>query len=107
MIRMKKSVLLLVLASILVQGIKGQETPVLLSIGDEQVSLEEFERIYRKNNNAATLNQQNPEEYLELFINFKLKVMEAEALGMDTTARFLNELEGYRKQLAQPYLVDE
>ena len=80
---------------------------MLLSVGDEQVNLEEYERIYRKNNNAASLNRQSPEEYLDLFINFKLKVKEAEALGMDTTARFRNELEGYRKQLARPYLVDE
>ena len=88
-------------------GILGQDSPVLMTIGDEEVSLEEFERIYRKNNNPSSLNQQTPEEYLELFINFKLKVREAESLGMDTTARFLNELEGYRRQLAKPYLVDE
>ena len=88
-------------------GLLGQDSPVLLTIGDEQVSLEEFERIYRKNNNENSLNRQSPEEYLELFINFKLKVKEAMALGMDTTARFRNELEGYRKQLAKPYLADD
>jgi peptidyl-prolyl cis-trans isomerase SurA len=104
---MKKSLLLLVLAATMAGTLKGQESPVLLSIGDEEVSLAEFERIYRKNNNAASLNKQSPEEYLELFINFRLKVKEAEALGMDTTAKFINELEGYRKQLAKPYLVDE
>jgi len=104
---MKKSLLLLVLAAILATGISGQQSPVLLSIGDEQISVEEFERIYRKNNTASMLNQQSPEEYLELFINFKLKVKEAEALGMDTTSKFISELEGYRKQLARPYLVDE
>jgi len=104
---MKKSLLYTVLAAILSAGLYGQEPQVLLSIGDEQVSLEEFERIYRKNNNASSLNQQTPEEYLDLFVNFKLKVKEAEALGMDTTSKFINELEGYRKQLAKPYLVDE
>jgi len=88
-------------------GVFGQASPVLLSIGDEEVSLEEFERIYRKNNHESSLNRQDPEAYLDLFINFKLKVKEAEALGMDTTSKFLNELEGYRKQLAKPYLVDE
>lgn len=104
---MKKSVLLIVLAAILATGLSGQGSQVLLTIGDEQVSLAEFERIYLKNNNEASLNRQSPEEYLELFINFKIKVKEAEALGMDTTAKFINELEGYRKQLAKPYLVDE
>jgi peptidyl-prolyl cis-trans isomerase SurA len=104
---MKKSLLLIVLAAILATGLLGQESPVLITIGNEQVSLEEFERIYRKNNNEASLNRQNPEDYLELFVNFKVKVKEAEALGMDTTTKFINELEGYRKQLAKPYLVDE
>jgi peptidyl-prolyl cis-trans isomerase SurA len=41
-----------------------------------------------------------------LFINFRLKVTEAEALGMDTLKSFRDELAGYRKQLAQPYLSD-
>lgn len=83
-----------------------QESPVLLTIGDEKVTLDEFERIYQKNNNETSLNRQTPEEYLDLFINFKLKVKEAEALGMDTTSKFINELEGYRKQLARPYMTD-
>ncbi len=97
----------MVLTAFVVMGMYGQESPQLMTIGDEQVSLAEFERIYLKNNNETSLNQQTPEEYLELFINFKLKVKEAEELGMDTTAKFINELEGYRKQLAKPYLVDE
>jgi len=103
---MKKGMLLLV-ATVMVCGLMGQDSPVLMTIGDENVSLEEFERIFRKNNSETSLNRQTPEEYLELYINFKLKVKEAESLGMDTTARFLNELEGYRRQLAKPYLVDE
>ena len=44
---------------------------------------------------------------MELFINFKLKVKEAESLGMDTLSTFVNELEGYRKQLSKPYLKDK
>jgi peptidyl-prolyl cis-trans isomerase SurA len=104
---MKKSVLLIVLTALLATGLSGQESQVLLTIGDDQITLAEFERIYRKNNNEASLSRQSPEEYLELFINFKIKVKEAEALGMDTTAKFITELEGYRKQLAKPYLVDD
>ena len=41
------------------------------------------------------------DEYLELFVNYKLKVREAETLGMDTMAGFLQELAGYREQLAR------
>mgnify|MGYP000973073830 CR=1 FL=1 len=43
---------------------------------------------------------------MELFTKFKLKVAEAEALGYDTVPKLKKELEGYRKQLALPYLID-
>ncbi|MCK4880828.1 MAG: peptidylprolyl isomerase [Bacteroidales bacterium] len=104
---MKKSMLLIILTLSAATGLFGQASPVLMTIGDEEVTLDEFERIYHKNNNESSLNRQSPEAYLELFINFKIKVKEAEALGMDTTTKFITELEGYRKQLAKPYLVDE
>jgi peptidyl-prolyl cis-trans isomerase SurA len=78
----------------------------VVTIGDEKVSLPEFERVYFKNNSAGTSVKQTPEEYMDLFINFKLKVIEAENLGMDTLVSFKNELKGYRDQLAKPYLND-
>jgi peptidyl-prolyl cis-trans isomerase SurA len=80
---------------------------ILMTIGDKKITLDEFERIYNKNNSNLTSNQQSPEEYLDLFINFKLKVIEAENLGMDTTKKFLNEFNGYKDQLAKPYMTDE
>ena len=82
----------------------GQD--ILMTIGERQITLDEFERIYNKNNNSISTDQQTPEEYLDLFINFKLKVMEAESLGMDTTERFLKEFKTYRDQLAEPYMTD-
>lgn len=104
---MKKSIFLIALTIVTTLVLSGQGENVLLTIADEQVTLDEFERIYRKNNSDAALNKQTPEEYLELYINFKLKVKEAESLGMDTTRKFINELEGYRAQLAKPYLTDD
>ncbi len=101
-----KKLFLIILSFSTLLAVYGQDSPVLLTIGDEGVTLDEFERIYRKNNNESSMNRQTPEEYLDLFINFKLKVKEAEALGMDTTTKFINELEGYRKQLARPYMTD-
>jgi len=79
---------------------------ILMTIGDEEITKAEFERIYTKNNNSASVENKNVDEYLDLFINFKLKVIEAEQRGMDTISSFKNELSGYRKQLAQPYLTD-
>jgi peptidyl-prolyl cis-trans isomerase SurA len=80
--------------------------PVLMSVDGKPVLRSEFESIYKKNNKDAPVTKQALDEYLDLFINYKLKVRAAEALGMDTAAKFKSELEGYRKQLARPYLID-
>ena len=80
---------------------------ILMRIHDRDITLGEFERIYKKNNSNPSIEQQSVEEYLELFINFKLKVIEAEERGLDTTQSFLREFNGYKKQLAKPYLSDQ
>ena len=79
---------------------------ILMTIAGREVTLGEFERIYMKNNNDNVVQKQSVEEYLDMFINFKLKVSEAEELGMDTTASFLNEFNSYKKQLAKPYMTN-
>jgi peptidyl-prolyl cis-trans isomerase SurA len=79
---------------------------VVLTIDNDQITKEEFENIFRKNNRDSVISQKSLDDYMELFINFKLKVKEARELGLDTVAKFRQELEGYRAQLARPYLTD-
>ncbi len=86
---------------------QSPEEPVLLKIDDKEVTKAEFETIFRKNNNDSAITKADLDEYVELFINFKLKVAEAEEKGMDTIPSFVRELKGYREQLAAPYLVDK
>ncbi len=82
--------------------------PVLLSVAGENISKSEFERVYKKNNTKdLAFDRKSIDDYLQLYINYKLKVKEAMELGMDTAQSFKDELGGYRKQLAQPYLVDK
>lgn len=82
--------------------------PVILKIANEPISKSEFERVFKKNNSKETsFDKKAVNEYLQLYINYKLKVREALELGMDTAKSFNDELAGYRKQLAQPYLVDK
>jgi peptidyl-prolyl cis-trans isomerase SurA len=78
----------------------------VLTVDGEATSLEEFENIFRKNNRDSAISQQSLDEYMELFINFKLKVKEAREAGLDTVKKFKTELDGYRNQLARPYLTD-
>ena len=84
----------------------GQGDPVIMTINDDAITKSEFLQIYLKNNNDPKYDKQSLDEYMELFKKFKLKVAEAEAMGYDTIPRLVKELNGYRKQLALPYLVD-
>ena len=82
--------------------------PVLMTVAGEKVTSSEFLNVYMKNNvKGDAMDRKSLEEYLDLYINFKLKVKEAEELGLDTATAFKTELAGYRKQLAQPYLTDK
>lgn len=84
---------------------KSAEEPVLMTVDNKPVTLSEFEYLYHKNN-SQQLAPQTIDEYLDMFVAYKLKVAGAEAAGIDTTARFRAEFDGYRKELAAPYLVD-
>ncbi|MDL2247704.1 peptidyl-prolyl cis-trans isomerase [Bacteroides sp. OttesenSCG-928-J23] len=84
----------------------AQHDPVLMKVNGKEVLRSEFEYLYNKNKNIHTLNKENPEKYIDLFVNYKLKVSAAEAAGIDTTTAFRSELAGYRRQLAKSYLTD-
>jgi peptidyl-prolyl cis-trans isomerase SurA len=79
----------------------------VMTVGPEQVSLGEFESIFKKNNTENKITKEYLDEYTELFIDFKRKVLYAKENQMDTSATFKRELAGYRTQLARPYLTDQ
>jgi len=83
----------------------GQDNTIL-KIDDQTVNKTEFEQIYWKNKKEKIATKEDLDEYIQLFINFKLKVIAAEELGLDTTKKFIDELSGYRIQLEKPYLID-
>ncbi|UCG26723.1 MAG: peptidylprolyl isomerase, partial [Bacteroidales bacterium] len=106
---MKQLAFLLVFLNWIIIDLPAQDDDdrILMTISDREITAGEFERIYKKNNaGGKVLDVKSVEEYLELFINFKLKVIEAENLGLDTIPSFKKELLGYRGQLAKPYLTD-
>lgn len=85
----------------------ANDDKVLLTIDNEPVYQSEFDYIYEKNNQADAVDPKTREEYLDLFINFKLKVKEAQNQGMDTTEAFRKELAGYRAQATPKYMKDQ
>lgn len=105
---MKRLCIIAVLAFLTLNTLAQTKEPVIFTFGTDTVFKSEFERVYSKNNDVKTKKPSEKEiqEYLELYVKFKLKVKEAYNRQMDTNDAFIQELAGYRKQLAQPYLVD-
>ena len=81
---------------------------VLMTIGDQDITVKEFTDVYYKNNlKSDVIEKKSVDEYLDLFTTFRMKVMEAERLKLDTSAKFQKELAGYRKQLAKPFMSSD
>jgi peptidyl-prolyl cis-trans isomerase SurA len=96
------------MALLLGWGLFAQDNRALITIDGEDVSVDEFMYVYKKNNTQENaMDKKSVEEYLDLYINFKLKVKEAENQGLDTVQSFIDELAGYRRQLAEPYFVND
>jgi peptidyl-prolyl cis-trans isomerase SurA len=81
---------------------------VLMTIGDQNITVKEFCDVYYKNNlKSDVIEKKSVDDYLDLFTTFRMKVMEAERLQLDTSAKFQKELAGYRKQLAKPFMSSD
>ena len=80
--------------------------PVLMTINGKDVRLSEFEYLYNKNN-AQQVEPQTIDQYVDMFVDYKLKVADAEAHGLDTTETFLAEYGQFTNELSAPYLIDQ
>ena len=83
------------------------ENNILFKVNDSLVYVDEFNRVYNKNVDLIDENNQKDfESYLELFINYKLKLAEAYDLGLQNDPKYKSELNKYVKQLQNTYLTD-
>lgn len=90
----------------------GQQNPtnseILITINNEEITVDEFFDVYNKNINLVQDDSQKDiDDYLELFLNYKLKLMEARALEYDQKQSYKQEYEGYKRQLVEKYLTDK
>ncbi len=104
---MKKYLSIAILSVLLSLTLIGQNDKTLLVIENQKVPVSEFLDIYTKNNKNVDYSKASIDEYLDLFINYKLKLMEIQRLSLDTQKNFINEFQKYRDQLAQSYLIDK
>ena len=105
---MKKLLVLLVMLTPALLFAQGWKSKTLITLGDKNISAKEFMDVYEKNNvKSEVLDKKGVDEYLDMYINFKLKVIEAENRKMDTLPKFVKEFQSYRKQLSKPYFSNE
>ncbi|MBS1682345.1 MAG: peptidylprolyl isomerase [Bacteroidetes bacterium] len=92
----------------LAQTKKESQGPVIFSIDKKPTYAQEFIYLFKKNHpNAQQYTEAQVDDYLNLFINFKLKINEAHARGYDTTAKFNQELKTYQEELKRPYRAEK
>ncbi|TBN04699.1 peptidylprolyl isomerase [Hyunsoonleella flava] len=105
--KLKSLVLIILLLSISFGFAQVQHKDVLFTVADEPVYVSEFLRVYNKNLNLVQdESQKDIEEYLKLFVNYKLKLKEAKAQGLHKKSTYQRELGTYKKQLAKNYMTD-
>lgn len=103
---MKLKILVIALAIVGIACIaRAAKDPVLMKINGHEIKLSEFEYLYNKNLQQQ-VNKESIDEYVDRFVNYKLKVAEAERLGYDTLPRIKRELEGYKNDIVAPFLTD-
>ena len=82
------------------------DDPVVMTVNGVDVTRSEFEYSFNKNNTDLVVDKKSLDEYVELFVNYKLKVAAALDAQLDTMEAFKKEVADYRAQQAEEYLVD-
>ncbi len=104
---MKQLLLGLFLTLNLAAVAQNSKKEVLFSIDDKPYYTDEFARVYKKNIDLVKdESQKDLNQYLELFIGYKLKINKANKLGLQNNPKYQTELKSYRSQLAKNYLTD-
>ena len=85
----------------------AQDDPVIMTINGTPVTRSEFEYSYNKNNSEGVIDKKTVDEYVDLFINYKLKVAAAMDARMDTLVSFKNEFAQYRDQQVRPSFITD
>lgn len=83
------------------------DDPVIMTIAGKPVLRSEFEYSYNKNNSAGVIDKKTVDEYVPLFVDYKLKVLAALDVKLDTVSAFRKEFENLRDQQVRPSFVTD
>ena len=104
----KTYIYILVFSFSLMSFSQFNEKDVLFNINDEPVLAEEFIRVYNKNIDLIEdKSQKDIDNYLQLYINYKLKLSEAYYKELHKNENYKRELQKYKKQLESAFLTDK
>lgn len=103
---MRRFLTALALSFLALGGFAQADDPIVMTVNGVDIPRSEFEYSYNKNNTADALDRKALDEYVELFINYRMKVAAALDEHMDTMTSFQKEMAEYRAQQAEPYLID-
>ena len=113
MIKMKKNILIAALLSVaavpslFAATVSQQDDPVIMTVNGQPVLRSEFEYSYNKNNSEGVIDKKTVDEYVDLFVNYKLKVAAALEARYDTLTSFKQEFAQYRDQQVLPAMVTD
>lgn len=85
----------------------AQDDPVIMTIAGHPVSRSEFEYSYNKNNSEGVIDKKSVKDYVDLFIDYKLKVQAALDAHLDTLTSFKKEFLSYRDQQIRPSFLSD
>lgn len=83
-----------------------EKQEVLFTIDNEPFYAQEFINVYKKNVHLVSDSTITIKSYLDLFVDYKLKVKEAKELGLDTLPKFKKEFKSYKNNLINSFLKD-
>ena len=99
---------LIVIGCLMSAAVQAQKNdPIIMTVAGVDVPRSEFEYSYNKNNTDGVIDKKTVEEYVDLFVNYKLKVQAALDARIDTTAAFITEFSQYRDQQVRPTFVTD
>ena len=101
---MRKTLVSILCAFAITAGAQTSD-PVVMTINGQNVTRSEFEYSYNKNNGDEVIEKTTVEQYVPLFVNYKLKVAAALDARLDTLTSFKQEFAKYRDQQVRPTIV--
>ncbi len=104
---MKTRIIMAAMLLVATAATAQSDDPVIMKINGEAVPRSEFEYSYNKNNTDGVIDKKTVEEYVDLFVNYKLKVQAAMKARLDTIQSLKKEYEQYRDQQIRPAMVTD